>query len=260
MKEIVLSPKKVFVGHSFSPSDLDLVNDIKSFLMYFGLQIDSGERPDARSISEKIKSRLVDCDVFLGLFTRREKLGETGEYSTSPWVSDEKTYAVSLNKSVLLYVEEGVHFNPGLQADYEYIRFSRSHFSEALIKSIPYIFSVISRSSFDSDSIENSLVIDRFEALRLLKDLVNDGLNRQSSEDEQNYSFRNSLCRGMASFALEGDYSALVYLVDFLNEQGYKIEKLSKPLFLRYTIISKESIENERLRLKARMSSDSIYS
>jgi hypothetical protein len=66
------------------------------------LDIDSGERPDARSISEKIKTRIIDCDIFLGIFTKRERLGDTDEYATSQWVFEEKTYAVGLNKKIWL--------------------------------------------------------------------------------------------------------------------------------------------------------------
>jgi hypothetical protein len=247
IKKTVLVHKQVFIGHSFSPEDIEVVNKVKNFLSYFGLGIDSGERPDARSISEKIKTRIIDCDIFLGIFTKREKLGDTDEYATSQWVIEEKTYAVSLNKRILLYLEEGVQFSPGLQADYEFIRFSRSHLSDALVKSIPYIFSVIANeeeSNRDSDQ-----TIDRYEALRLMKELIKMGLNLNQNEEDQNYVLRNALCRGMASDQFEGDHSSFEYFINFLNGQGYKIAPIAKKLFLRYSVLSKEAIENERLRL-----------
>jgi hypothetical protein len=246
-KKLVLVRKQVFIGHSFSPEDVEVVNKIKNFLSSFNLNIDSGERPDARSISEKIKTRIIDCDIFLGIFTKREKLGDTDEYATSQWVVEEKTYAVSLNKKILLYLEEGVQFSPGLQADYEFIRFSKSHLSDALVKSIPYIFSVI--ASETESSAESDQIIDRYEASRLMQALIKFGLNQKQSEDEQNYILRASLCRGMASDQLEGDYASLEYLINFMNEQGYKLAPISKKLFLRYSVLSKEAIENERLKL-----------
>jgi hypothetical protein len=248
-QEIVLVPKKVFVGHSFSPEDIDIVNNVKVFLSYFGLEVESGDRPDARSISEKIKSRIIDCDIFLGIFTKRERLGETEEFSTSQWVMEEKTYAVSLNKKILLYVEDGVQFSPGLQADYEFIRFSRSSLSDTLIKSIPYIFSVVAYEATQPDA--DYQTIDRYEAFRVMKQLQSDGLSQKQNEDEQNYSFRDQLCRGLAS-ELEGDYEVVTYIINYLNEQGFKLAQIPKQLFLRYSVISKERIENSRLRLLLR--------
>lgn len=248
-KKITLARKQVFIGHSFSPEDTEVVDKVKNFLSYFNLDIDSGERPDARSISEKIKTRIIDCNIFLGIFTKRQKLGDTDKYSTSQWVIEEKTYAVSLNKKILLYREEGVQFSPGLQADYEFIKFSRSHLSDALVKSIPYIFSVI---AYETDSIsETEQPIDRHESLRLIKEFIDHGLNSTQSEDAQNYIFRKSLCEGMATIQFQGDYDSLAHFIDFMNGQGYKIAPISKQLFLRYSVISKEGIENTRLRLGA---------
>jgi len=246
-QEIVLVPKKVFIGHSFSPEDIEVVNNVKVFLSYFGLEIESGDRPDARSISEKIKSRIIDCDIFLGIFTKRERLGETEEFSTSQWVMEEKTYAVSLNKKILLYVEDGVQFSPGLQADYEFIRFSKSSLSDTLIKSIPYIFSVVAYEATQPDA--DYQTIDRYEAFRLMKELEDYGISKRQSEDEQNYILRNLLCRGMATLALDADYDSSAYLINFMKEQGYKLAPISKKLFLRYAVISKEAVENERLKL-----------
>lgn len=87
------------------------------------------------------------------------------------------------------------------------------------------------------------------EAFRLMKYLQDSGLSQKQSEDEQNYVLRNSLCRGMATLVLESDYDTLVYLVNFPNEQGYKLASISKKLFLRYAVLSKEAVENERLKM-----------
>lgn len=248
-EEIVLQSKKVFVAHSFNPDDVELVNKVKDFLSYFGIRIDSGERPDARSISDKIKARIVDCDILLGLFTKRHKIEGTAEFTTSQWVVEEKSYAVSLNKKILLYVEEGVQFSPGLQSDFEFVKFSREALSDSLIKSIPYIFSVISHERTNPHKSSENTLMDRFEALRIMKELEADGLNKGDNEDEQNLLLRIHLSRGMAVFQFDGDYESCEYFVNFLNSKGYKISPISRQLFLRYTVISKEAINNERLKL-----------
>ncbi len=96
---------------------------------------------------------------------------------------------------------------------------------------------------------EYQIIIDRYEAFRLMKDLEDDGISKGQSEDDQNYILRNSLCRGMATALLDADYDSLAYLINFMNEQGYKLAPISKNLFLRYAVISKEAIENQRLML-----------
>jgi hypothetical protein len=79
-----------------------------------------------------------------------------------------------------------------------------------------------------------------------MKQLEEKGFSSKQNEEEQNFSFREQLCRGLAT-ELQGDYEVIPYLIDYLNSQGFKLAPISKALFLKYSVISKERIENSRL-------------
>jgi tetratricopeptide (TPR) repeat protein len=130
-----------FVGHSFAAKDRDIVDNMIQFVTKLGLKCESGLRPEANSITVKIKQRIQASEVFVGIFTRRNKQTD-GSYSTSPWVIEEKTLAITQNKKLLLFVEEGVSEIGGMQGDHEYIEFDRKHFGSALIRATDYVMSV----------------------------------------------------------------------------------------------------------------------
>ncbi|HEV8595762.1 MAG TPA: hypothetical protein VGR51_09560, partial [Thermoplasmata archaeon] len=57
----------------------------------------------------------------------------------SPWLIDEKAFAVAKNKRLILLKEDGVNSIGGLQGDYEYIEFSRNRLNE-LVVSLVQVF------------------------------------------------------------------------------------------------------------------------
>ncbi len=61
----------------------------------------------------------------MGIFTCRDKIARKPEWTTSPWVIDEKAYAVGRKKPLILLREQGVGSIGGIHGDYEYIEFSR---------------------------------------------------------------------------------------------------------------------------------------
>jgi hypothetical protein len=134
--------RSAFVGHSFSEDDQWLIVDFKSLLTKLGLICDSGERPATKSVSEKVKERVRASDIFVGIFTRRERIEGREEWTTSPWVIEEKAMAIELGKPLLLFIEEGVKEIGGLQGDYEYVSFSRDKLHKAFLKVVDYVQSL----------------------------------------------------------------------------------------------------------------------
>jgi len=103
-------------GTSFAEENKSLVKGLVQFFEKLGLATESGRRAEPRGVSEKVKERLRACEIFIGVFTRRNYLAE-GSYSTSPWVVEEKAIAIGEGKRLLLFVEEGVKEIGGLQGD-----------------------------------------------------------------------------------------------------------------------------------------------
>jgi hypothetical protein len=130
-----------FLGQSFSPSDTSVVGCVKAALEGIGINVVTGEKPKADKVSEKVKKRIEAQFVFVGLFTRRDKVEGRSEWTTSPWLIDEKAYAVAKDKKLILLKEEGVTSIGGIQGDYEYVEFSRTEL-ERLVLKIVEIFEV----------------------------------------------------------------------------------------------------------------------
>lgn len=134
--------KTAFVGHSFAPADKVVADCVVQTLTAIGISAVTGERPKADRISEKVKRLLDDQSLFVGVFTRRDKIARKHEWTTTTWVVDEKAYAVGKGKTLLLLKEEGVGSIGGIHGDYEFIEFSRTRLEELPI-TILQVFHVV---------------------------------------------------------------------------------------------------------------------
>jgi len=114
-----------FVGQSFAPSDKRINQCVYDTLDALGLKVVTGDKPKADSISEKVKELIEQQSVFVGIFTRRDKISRKLEWTTSAWVIDEKAYALGRRKRLILLKEQGVGSIGGIQGDYEYFEFNR---------------------------------------------------------------------------------------------------------------------------------------
>lgn len=128
--------RKAFVGHSFLPNDKRVAEGVIQCLAAIGISVVTGEKPKADRISEKVKRLIEEQYLFVGVFTRRDKIAHKTEWTTTPWVIDEKAYAVGKGKKLILVKEEGVGSIGGIQGDYEFIEFSRDHLEELLVRLI----------------------------------------------------------------------------------------------------------------------------
>lgn len=123
-----------FVGHSFAPDDKPTVDTIIAVLEALGIKVVTGEKPKADKISEKVKKLIEAQHLFVGVFTRRDKLVGKDAWSTSAWVIDEKAFAYARRKKLILLKETGVESIGGIQGDYEYFEFPRGQLHDVLLK------------------------------------------------------------------------------------------------------------------------------
>jgi hypothetical protein len=128
----VFSPT-AFVGHSFAVEDQTVNNAIIEALTSLGIAVETGAKPRAERISDKVKELIARQHIFVGIFTRRDKIARKNEWTTSPWVIDEKAYAVGANKKLILLRETGVGSIGGIQGDYEYFPFDRAALHSAVL-------------------------------------------------------------------------------------------------------------------------------
>ena len=136
---------RAFIGYSFHDKDKQLVRDIQDFIESEEIECVTGERAQNRSVAEKVKERIRNSDIFVGVFTHdnevhtskgifRSLWGKGKEYTTSNWVIQECGFALGLNKALILLIENGIYKFPELQGDMELIYFTRESLQDAFLK------------------------------------------------------------------------------------------------------------------------------
>jgi tetratricopeptide (TPR) repeat protein len=142
---------KAFLAHSFSPQDERVVNKIRGFLESLDIICVSGERAQTTSIARKVKERIQESDLFVGIFTVEEVLRRGAGFlrkaeqvrTTSNWVIQESGFALGRGKEVLFVAEEGLDRFPQLQGDLEVVRFGRSSIEQDAFQRISQMISAI---------------------------------------------------------------------------------------------------------------------
>lgn len=81
-----------------------------------------------------MRERIETASLFLGIFTRRDRIKGRREWTTSSWVIDEKAYALAKGKKLILVRESGIQSIGGIHGDYEYIEFVREDLVDLVIK------------------------------------------------------------------------------------------------------------------------------
>jgi hypothetical protein len=123
-----------FIGQSFAAADKRVNQCVFDILDALNIKIVTGEKPKADSISEKVKQLIEEQSIFVGIFTRRDKIARKPEWTTSAWVIDEKAYALGRSKRLILLKENGVGSIGGIHGDYEYLEFSRDSLETLAIR------------------------------------------------------------------------------------------------------------------------------
>lgn len=124
----------VFVGQSFSPEDAAVNSAVGRLVEAWGFTVVTGEKPKADSVSRKVRDRIEAASLFLGIFTRRDRIKGRREWTTSSWVIDEKAYALAKGKKLILVRESGIQSIGGIHGDYEYIEFIREDLVDLVVK------------------------------------------------------------------------------------------------------------------------------
>jgi hypothetical protein len=119
-------PFRCFLSYRFSEHADKYARELKGFLKTLGIEVVTGERFEPRSISQKVRE-LLSGDLHFGVLL----VTTEGE---SMWTRDEVNALRSEGKYVIVLVEQGAAFAPGLQADLEWIPFSPGHVSDAFTK------------------------------------------------------------------------------------------------------------------------------
>jgi len=210
---------KAFVGHSFEEKDSQIVDKIIKFLESTGIKCQTGEKAQNKSIAEKVKERILNNDIFVGIFTCGKEIALNGSlfnffnkeraYTTSNWVIQECGFAIGSNKELILLVEKGIYKFPELQGDLEVIYFNRESLEETFLKLNQMIEFVKSKKIKGISS----------EIQERLEDFEKQGAERQKEKDKEEIKERKDEVFEKLYDALHiaGYYRGLIYDVEAVN-------------------------------------------
>jgi tetratricopeptide (TPR) repeat protein len=148
-----------FVARRFSQKDELKIAPILRHLNSFrdlGFVLKSAEPAEAERVSQKVWRMIAECDVFVGVLTKRHPVFGTAPawwqaitgrlrplcWTPPAWVIQESGYALALEKDIILFVEPGVEL-PFLPGDLEYIPYSHADPARAFTKASEMINKLI---------------------------------------------------------------------------------------------------------------------
>lgn len=130
--------KDIFLAHRFEENEL--IEKLKELIEKHKYNWKEGKREDLGSISGDILLKIKNCGFFIAVMTKKNKLN-SGKFTTSSWLIEEKGAALAFGHRPLIMVEEEVdrHYVGFLQSDDEMIFFNRSNFAAKIKEAIKKI-------------------------------------------------------------------------------------------------------------------------
>lgn len=116
--------RAVFVAHSFDETGKSYAYELIKLLNLLGFEVATGEGYSPEGVSTKVKKRLLAQEVVIVVVSKKED---------STWLTQEAAGAAFTDKPLILLIEEGVDFKPGVLGDLEYIRFLEGQISVAFV-------------------------------------------------------------------------------------------------------------------------------
>jgi len=116
--------RTVFIAHSFDDAGRSYAFQLTKFLNLLRFEVATGEGFAPESISAKVKRRLQAQGIAVAILSEKDDM---------TWLVQETTSAGMSGKPLIVLVEEGLAFKPGLLGDIDYIRFAKGAFAECFI-------------------------------------------------------------------------------------------------------------------------------
>lgn len=164
-----MSHLSAFIGHSFTKDDSILVRKFTDFFdslrdLDFGFDWTHAEFAEPKELSQKVREKIANRNLFIGLCTRKELVFEPKTaksipglnwflltskpiWKTSDWIIQEIGLACGLGMNVIILLEDNVRKPGGLQGDIEYIPFTRKKPEESFNKILQMVKALIDEPS-----------------------------------------------------------------------------------------------------------------
>ena len=102
-----------------------------------------GEHLGGKRVSEGVQDLITSARVVVALLSRDIKGDDEGVWYPSQWLQQEIGFAKGRERHIVVAVEGGVHFDPGILGDLERISYSPGRFSDALMTIVNQVQSLM---------------------------------------------------------------------------------------------------------------------
>lgn len=116
--------RTIFIAHSFDQIGKSYAYELIKFLNLLHFKVATGEGYSPERISKKVKDRLTSQEIVIVILSKKDD---------ATWLIQEATGAAFINKPLILLIEGGVEFKPGILGDIEYIQFPSENISSSFV-------------------------------------------------------------------------------------------------------------------------------
>jgi|GEM_PF-2998186 len=137
-QEEIKSEITPFIAMSFNDLDKEINQYITGILEALEIKYLTGERYSKNSVPRKVKSRILESDLFIDIFVKRDKIKDGG-YTTPSWLIKELGIAQGAKKDVIALVERGIKDMADLDYEKEVIYFERNNINSIMKATIKFL-------------------------------------------------------------------------------------------------------------------------
>lgn len=129
--------KQIFLSFHFSTRpdhpDRILADQVRDLLLSHGITPVTGEQLGGQALTPAVMKKIEASDGLIALCTRRERIKDSDQWITHPWVEDEFNHACSLEIRAIRLLQASVA-NSGAYSSRQYIEYDPNDAVQALLK------------------------------------------------------------------------------------------------------------------------------
>jgi len=133
---------KAFISCSFSPEDRAIVEFFKRLLSALNFNPIVYDRVEVQNLTTTVEDLIRTSDCVIALATRRSRIVEVENWTTSDWIHQEIAFGRAHAKPIALFVESGVRISGFVDTEVRRVTFSRENLIDAVEPIVGHLYSV----------------------------------------------------------------------------------------------------------------------
>jgi hypothetical protein len=133
---------KAFICCSVSPEDQAIVEFFKRLLAALNLNAIVYDRIEIQNLTTTVEELIRTSDCVIALATRRSRIVESDDWTTSDWIHQEIAFGRAHAKPIALFVERGVHMTGFVDTEVRRVTFSRDKLLDAVDSIVGHLYSL----------------------------------------------------------------------------------------------------------------------